>query len=88
MDAKRLVLVAGHRDVWEFTALGRSQQGAGLWDGALVLNLQGVRRGHPCCGEGLGALDELAGLGHLLQAPDIIPHQEFSLVGCVGHSCG
>lgn len=57
----------------------------GLWDGAPVLHPRGVRRqsqwGHPCCGEGLGAVDGLAWLGHLLQTL-IIPHWDFSLQSC------
>lgn len=86
MDAKRLVLLTGQKDVREFTELRRSQRGAGLCGGAPVLHPQELRReshqGHPCCGEGPGAVDGLAWQGHLLQAPDIIPHQDFSLVGC------
>lgn len=48
-------LVTGHRDVWEFTALGRTQRRAGLYGGTPVLHPQGVRRqshSQPAVGKG------------------------------------
>lgn len=68
VDAKRLMLLTGQKDVREFTELRRSQRGAGLCGGAPVLHPQELRReshwGHPCCGEGPGAVDGLAWQGH------------------------